>query len=206
MLAISVLTSLPKMMVLFMSHMTQSGLINRILFDLNLRFSKSSCDTPAPEILGPHKDSAPFDEDWNYHSILGKSMYLSSNTRGELAFANHQCDRFSQDPRVPHSVALKRIGRYLLGTRDKGMIIKPTKDLTLDCYADADYAGLFAPIPTIPSLSNLDLVLLSPLAKFLSLGPTNFRPRLLFLPWRPNTFASVRLFVSSFSFVSSSMK
>ena len=24
------------------------------------------------------------------------------------------------------------------------MIIRPTKDLTLDCYADADFAGLFS--------------------------------------------------------------
>ena len=24
------------------------------------------------------------------------------------------------------------------------MIIKPTKDMTLDCYADADFAGLFS--------------------------------------------------------------
>jgi hypothetical protein len=71
-------------------------------------------------------------------------MYLSSNTRCELSVSNHQCARFSVDPRVPHGVALKRIGRYLLGTRDKGMIILPTTDLTLDCYADADFAGLFS--------------------------------------------------------------
>ena len=69
--------------------MTQSGLIDRILVDLNLQlFFKSSRDTPATEILGPHKDSAPFDEDWNYRSVLGKSMYFSSNTRSELAFAS----------------------------------------------------------------------------------------------------------------------
>jgi hypothetical protein len=40
---------------------------------------------------------------------------------------------------------LKRIERYLLGSREKGMIICPTKDLTLDCYADAEnFAGLFS--------------------------------------------------------------
>ncbi len=71
-------------------------------------------------------------------------MYLSSNTRLEISLANHQCARFSNDPRMPHGTALKRIGRYLLGTRDKGMIVRPSKDLTLDCYADADFAGLFS--------------------------------------------------------------
>ncbi|KAI2509575.1 hypothetical protein MHU86_4836 [Fragilaria crotonensis] len=124
--------------------MRQTGLIERILVDLNLSDSTSSKPTPASDILGSHKDSPPFDHSFNYRSVLGKIMYLSSNTRCELSVSNHQCARFSVDPRVPHGVALKRIGRYLLGTRDKGMIILPTTDLTLDCYADADFAGLFS--------------------------------------------------------------
>ena len=124
--------------------MRQTGLIERILVDLGLSSSASSKVTPASDILAPHKASPPFDQVFNYRSVLGKIMYLASNTRCELSFSNHQCARFSIDPRVPHGVALKRIGRYLLGTRDKGMIIRPTKDLTLDCYADADFAGLFS--------------------------------------------------------------
>jgi hypothetical protein len=125
-------------------HLTQTGLIDRILADLSLTNSVSTKDTPTAEILRPHKDSAPLHEDYNYRSVLGKMGYLSSNTRCDIAFANHQCARFSIDPRDPHGVALKRIGRYLLKTRDKGMIIKPTKDLTLNCYADADFTGLWS--------------------------------------------------------------
>ncbi|KAI2489482.1 hypothetical protein MHU86_25099 [Fragilaria crotonensis] len=124
--------------------MLQTGLIERILADFGLTDSASSKITPASEVLSPHKESAPFDHSFNYRSVLGKIMYLSSNTRCELSLSNHQCARFSIDPRTPHGIALKRIGRYLLGTRDKGMIIRPTKDITLDCYADADFAGLFA--------------------------------------------------------------
>ena len=124
--------------------MLQTGLIDRVLTDFGLLDSASSKVTRASEILSPHKESAPFDSTFNYRSVLGKIMYLSSNTRCELSLANHHCARFSIDPRVPHGVALKRIGRYLLGTRNKGMIIRPTKDLTLDCYADADFAGLFS--------------------------------------------------------------
>ena len=40
-------------------------------------------------------------------------------------------------------MALKRIGRYLLKTSEKGIILKPTSDLTIDCYVDADFAGLW---------------------------------------------------------------
>lgn len=124
--------------------MSQTGLIERIIADFGLSDSTSSKLTPAAEVLGSFKSSPPFEEAFNYRSVLGKILYVSSNTRCEITLANHQCARFSIDPRSPHGVALKRIGRYLLGTRDKGMIIKPTKDLTLDCYADADFAGLFS--------------------------------------------------------------
>ena len=71
-------------------------------------------------------------------------MYLSANTRGELSFANHQCARFAVDPREPHATAIKRIGRYLIGTRDKGTIIRKSNELNLTCYADADFAGMFS--------------------------------------------------------------
>ena len=124
--------------------LAQTGLIKRILVDFGLTDSASTKVTPVAEILGAHKASAPFEDSYNYRSVIGKIMYLSSNTRLEISLANHQCARFSNDPRTPHGVALKRIGRYLLGTRDKGMIVKPSKDLTLDCYADADFAGLFS--------------------------------------------------------------
>ena len=40
-------------------------------------------------------------------------------------------------------MALKRIGRYLKLTRDKGLILKPTKALNMDAYPDADFSGLY---------------------------------------------------------------
>jgi hypothetical protein len=42
-----------------------------------------------------------------------------------------------------NETALKRIGRYLLGTIDKGTIVHPTDELILNCYADAGFAGMF---------------------------------------------------------------
>jgi hypothetical protein len=124
-------------------HLTQTGLIDRILSDLGLSDSTSIKHVPAVDILSSHKESEPLSVVYNYRSVLGKMMYLSTNTRPDIAFANHQCARWSIDPREPHGVALKQIAKYLLKTRTKGMIMKPTKDLTLDCFADADFAGMF---------------------------------------------------------------
>jgi hypothetical protein len=47
------------------------------------------------------------------------------------------------NPKHSHEIAIKRIGRYLIGTKDKGMIIKPKYTIDIDAYPDADFAGLY---------------------------------------------------------------
>jgi len=39
-------------------------------------------------------------------------------------------------------MAFKRIRRYQLSTSGKGIILKPTSDLTIYCYVDQDFDGL----------------------------------------------------------------
>ena len=93
-----------------------------------------------------HKDlrSSPCCEDWDYRSVVGILLYLAGSTRPDISYAVHQCARFSHAPRHSHEVTLKHIGRYLKGTKDKGLIMKPMRDqLGLDLYADTDFAGLF---------------------------------------------------------------
>ena len=70
-------------------------------------------------------------------------LYLSSNTRPDIQFAVHQCARFSHNPKKSHGQAIKRICRYLVGTRLKGITFKPDLTKGLDCYVDADFAGLY---------------------------------------------------------------
>jgi hypothetical protein len=124
-------------------HLKQTGLIDRILDALGLDKDSTAKDTPATETLGRDEHGSPCVGDFNYRSVNGMLMYLSGTTRSDISFANHQCARFANDPKLSHEKAMKRIGRYLKGTRNKGMIIKPTGKLTMDCYADADFAGLW---------------------------------------------------------------
>ena len=51
--------------------------------------------------------------------------YLQGTTRTDISMATHQCARFTNDPQLPHEQAVKRIGIYLLDTRDKGMFYRP---------------------------------------------------------------------------------
>jgi len=124
-------------------ELLQTGLIDRILRVMGLEDSGTR-PTPADiKPLGKDENGEPCSETWSYASVVGMMMYLSSNSRPEIAFAVHQCARFTHCPKQSHEKALKRIARYLKGTRDRGMIIKPSKDLRLDLYADADFAGLW---------------------------------------------------------------
>jgi hypothetical protein len=71
-------------------------------------------------------------------------MYLSSNSRPDIQFAVHQCARFTHNPKCVHGDAtILQICRYLQGTKEKGLRFKPATDLKLDCYCDADFAGLY---------------------------------------------------------------
>ncbi len=42
-----------------------------------------------------------------------------------------------------HETALIRIGHYRKGSFDKGLILNPSNTMKLDCYPDADFAGLW---------------------------------------------------------------
>ena len=60
-----------------------------------------------------------------------------------MIFAVSQCACFTHNPKCSHEVALECIGQYLKNTLTDGLIIKPTGILDIDCYVDADFAGLW---------------------------------------------------------------
>jgi hypothetical protein len=76
-------------------------------------------------------------------SVIGMFLYLMNTSRTDCAFAMNQCAHFAHDPREPHHKALKQLVAYLIKTKHEGMTIRPTSKNTLDCYVDADFAGLY---------------------------------------------------------------
>ena len=75
--------------------------------------------------------------------MVGMLLYLASNSRPDIAFAVHQCARFTHCAKRLHEKAVKRRVLYLQGTKDKGLIMEPTERLMMDMYVDADFAGLW---------------------------------------------------------------
>ena len=127
-------------------ELTQTGLIDKILESAGM----TDCNpnrVPATGPLGSDPDGEPMDETWNYRSIVGMLLYLSTNTRPDITFAVSQVARFSSNPKQSHATAVKTILRYLKRTRTKGMIVKPTGKLNLDLFVDADFCGLYKAEP-----------------------------------------------------------
>jgi histone deacetylase 1/2 len=124
-------------------HLSQPQLIEQILNDLNLLGENVKIrDTPAlsTTVLSAFPESEKHDQHFHYRSVIGKLNYLEKCTRPDIAYAVHQCARFSQDPKVEHAKAVKLIGRYLRGNRNKGIYLRPTDD-SFTVWADADFSG-----------------------------------------------------------------
>ena len=123
--------------------LTQLGLIDRIISSLGLS-SSSPKKTPSPvDPLPQDLGGEPFDRSFNYASVVGMLMYLSANSRPDIAFAVNQCARHSHHPTRTHAEYLKHIGRYLKGTKDQGLVFSPDLSQGIEFFADADFAGLW---------------------------------------------------------------
>jgi len=125
--------------------LTQPGLIAKIVEECGLDAESKRHNTPAVTKLLCNDSSGPQREHtWNYWMIVGMLTYLSISSQPDIAFAVHQCARFSTCPMRIHEIAIRRICHYLQATSDKGYILQPTlQHRNLDCYVDADFAGLW---------------------------------------------------------------
>ena len=132
--------------------LTQKGLIEKIIKATGMEDCNPNWTPASTQALGIDPDGPPMDEDWNYRSIIGMLLYLSTNTRPDITFAVSQVARFSHSPKQSHAQAVKMIVRYLSRTVDMGTIVTPTGDLSIDCWVDADFAGLYKRDPDhVPS-------------------------------------------------------
>jgi len=125
-------------------NMTQPALIQKVIEATGMTECNRSPTPAAPNTtLGKDPNGEPMAESWSYPSIVGMLLYLSTNTRCDITFAVSQVARFTHDPKQSHATAIKRIVRYLAGTKDKGMIMKPDGTLAINSHSDADFAGLY---------------------------------------------------------------
>ena len=95
--------------------------------------------------LGTDANGSEAERDWpnSYASVIGMMLYLASNTIPDISFAIHQCALFTHNTKAFYKTAVKSICQYLQLTNDNDLVFNPSKKLVVDCYADADFAGLW---------------------------------------------------------------
>ena len=76
----------------------------------------------------------------DFRSLAGALQWLTF-TRPDISYAVQQVCLHMHDPREPHLAALKRILRYVRGTLDLGLLLRPCAQSDLVVYSDADWAG-----------------------------------------------------------------
>ena len=114
----------------------QTGLIDKILKIMRL---EESHERSTPSDIKPlHKDESGVtcSEPWSYASIIGLMLYLANNSRPDIACAVNSAAQFTHCPGRCHEKTLKRIARYF-------KLQGHNNDLSLDLYADSDFAGLW---------------------------------------------------------------
>ena len=91
----------------------------------------------------PTKIEAPLGTDTNgseakidrpnlYVYFIWMMFYLESKTRPDISFAANQCVRFTHNTKLSHGTAVKKICKYLQGTKDNGLVFNPSKKLVVD--------------------------------------------------------------------------
>eukprot|EP00804_Cyclotella_cryptica_P023030 CCRYP_000303-RA/>CCRYP_000303-RA protein AED:0.39 eAED:-0.26 QI:0/-1/0/1/-1/0/1/0/408 len=182
-----------------MMEMKQTGLTDQVIETLGLDLRPTSGKFTPAEAKPFFKDAdgEPALGEFSYSSVVGMLLYLAWHTRPEIAYAVNCCARYMFCPKRPHDLALKRIGRYLKATCNHGLLLNPSKLLKVDCYPDADFAGLYGHENPSDS-SRAEQVLSSLLPIVQSCGNPSCKQRLHCPPWRKRLWHWLTAVVSCF--------
>jgi hypothetical protein len=101
---------------------------------------------------------------YSYPSAIGMAQYIQGHTQPDITFSVSQCSRYTHSPKRSHERALERIGLYLKCTKNKGLILHPIHsddgEFKIDCYVDANFAGLVDDSPIKLFLENCSMLTL----------------------------------------------
>lgn len=123
-------------------RLSQKAFIREIAARFGLAGAKKS---GVPLDVGYFKqtESDKLPDNKQFHSLVGALLYVSTNTRPDIAVAVSILSRKTSAPTQHDWTELKRVVRYLIGTEDFELKlgVEKTAGMTLTGYSDADWAG-----------------------------------------------------------------
>lgn len=120
--------------------LTQSKYAQDLLQRVGLRDSKH---VPTPLSVSDHlQEGDPLDSATatQYRSIIGGLQYLTL-TWPNIAFAVNKVRQYLHAPTSVNYMAVKRILRYVSGTKDYGLKLSKSSSTIVSAFSDADWAG-----------------------------------------------------------------
>ncbi|KAL7460058.1 hypothetical protein ACHAXS_000525 [Conticribra weissflogii] len=131
--------------VMGLLELKQTGLIDRAVETLGLDIgtAKSKFTPLKSKPIVKDEDGESLSGDFSYSSVVGMMLYLMGHSRPDIAYAVNCAARYMFCPKHLYEIASKRIGQYLKVTREQGLVLDPLKELKIDAYPDADFAGMY---------------------------------------------------------------
>ena len=121
---------------------SQKKYIEHILTKEGMKRSNAVSTPLDPNIpLIPNPEGNIGNRSNSFARLLGELQYLANATRPDITYAVNRLASYTANPSLQHVTALKRILRYLSGTRDLGIIYKtlPHQVNFFHGFADAAY-------------------------------------------------------------------
>eukprot|EP00253_Pinus_taeda_P010139 PITA_10139 len=120
--------------------LSQTKYLKQILKKYGMEDSKPVCNPMVTGCSLTAIDESTAVHQPTYRSMIGSLLYLTG-TRPDIMHAVGIVGRFHANPKETHLQAIKRIFKYLQGTKNYGLWYPRDTDLTLHAYTDADWAG-----------------------------------------------------------------
>lgn len=103
------------------------------LVDKRDKFSLKQC--PKNDLEGKEMQNIP------YVSAIGSLMYAKVCTLSDSTFIMGMFSRYSSIPEMDHWIPIKRVMRFLQGTKDYMLVYRKSENLEIIGYSDSDLAG-----------------------------------------------------------------
>lgn len=123
-----------------MYALNQRSYINKVLEKFNMIDCKVSKIPMDVGYVSQKEESEDFENLEVYQSLIGCLLYISTNTRPDIAIATSILGRKVTKPTRMDWNEAKRVLRYLKGTINHGLYLQPN-GFDIEVYVDSDWAG-----------------------------------------------------------------
>lgn len=116
----------------------------KYISDILARFKMTDCKavrTPIEVGLKFNEDTEEEMLDCPYQQAIGALLYVAQSTRPDISFAVNMLSRYNKEPKQVHWTAVKRIFRYLQGTKNMKLIYTKDGNENITGFCDADWAS-----------------------------------------------------------------